>query len=385
LPAVLRRQGQLAALGVKRTPATRGAGEGSALRNLSDLQLQEILEAGRTFLVGPKSRAALSGNAGVRILEQAEKVVKELGLEVDRTLFRKTIPGRRASGGAIFGPGGSKSDRIPILASNGEFVVNADTVRRLGLPFMEALNRGALPGFQDGGEVTVSPGRQGSTSFNVQVNTQEISSAISDAIITAFDRVDLSFDSEGVVNSITDAISTAFASIELPTIEIDTENISVPLDIPANGIPIDASALQDLDLGNNLGAAVRNRLEAVEGSVESLREDANTVLDTLESIDTNTLSSLPAEFESLRRDLVPLDSRVDVVESLVANQRTEILNEVFTLVNEQINNLQFSDNISSRLENFRAETAATFANVNNSIASAVDIANRALSQALARL
>lgn len=42
--------------------------------------------------------------------------------------------------GAIKGPGTATSDSIPILASNGEFMVKAAAVQKLGVPFMKKLN-----------------------------------------------------------------------------------------------------------------------------------------------------------------------------------------------------------------------------------------------------
>lgn len=54
-----------------------------------------------------------------------------------------------ASGGRVSGPGGPREDRVPIMASNGEFVVNAAaTSRNLGL--LHAINGN---GFADGGLV----------------------------------------------------------------------------------------------------------------------------------------------------------------------------------------------------------------------------------------
>ncbi|MGB4823917.1 MAG: hypothetical protein WBP82_03300, partial [Leuconostoc mesenteroides] len=54
---------------------------------------------------------------------------------------------RKAGGGAIRGKGTGTSDEIPIMASNGEFVVRAAAVKEIGLPALRAINAlgGALP------------------------------------------------------------------------------------------------------------------------------------------------------------------------------------------------------------------------------------------------
>ncbi len=58
-----------------------------------------------------------------------------------------------ATGGAVRGAGSGTSDSIPAWLSNGEYVMSADTVSRLGLPFLNALNRGQAPHFASGGYV----------------------------------------------------------------------------------------------------------------------------------------------------------------------------------------------------------------------------------------
>ena len=55
-----------------------------------------------------------------------------------------------ARGGAVRGPGTGTSNSISAWLSNGEFVVRAAAVRRLGLSSMNALNRGHAPGFSIG-------------------------------------------------------------------------------------------------------------------------------------------------------------------------------------------------------------------------------------------
>jgi hypothetical protein len=75
-----------------------------------------------------------------------------------------TLAGFFADGGMISGPGTGKSDSIPAMVSNGEFVVNAEATRRW-LPILSAINGGAglsalaprLPKYATGGLVNVSP------------------------------------------------------------------------------------------------------------------------------------------------------------------------------------------------------------------------------------
>jgi len=61
-----------------------------------------------------------------------------------------------AAGGYISGPGSGTSDSIPAMLSNGEYVVRASAVERLGVPFLDRLNYGAAPGFASGGYVSLA-------------------------------------------------------------------------------------------------------------------------------------------------------------------------------------------------------------------------------------
>lgn len=58
-----------------------------------------------------------------------------------------------ASGGSVSGPGTGTSDSVPAMLSNGEYVLNAQAVDRLGVPFLNGLNTGRLRGFASGGLV----------------------------------------------------------------------------------------------------------------------------------------------------------------------------------------------------------------------------------------
>ena len=67
-----------------------------------------------------------------------------------------------ASGGYITGPGTGTSDSIPAMLSNGEFVLKAATVRKLGARVLDEINEtGKLPGYALGGFVI--PGKPSGT------------------------------------------------------------------------------------------------------------------------------------------------------------------------------------------------------------------------------
>lgn len=87
--------------------------------------------------------------------------------------------GQFATGGAVSGPGGPKSDSIPAWLSNGEYVINAKSAGMLGLNLLNKLNslgkgfnpksRLGLPAFADGGAVSGSSG----VSVNVINNSSQ--------------------------------------------------------------------------------------------------------------------------------------------------------------------------------------------------------------------
>ena len=63
-----------------------------------------------------------------------------------------------AGGGMVTGPGGPTSDSVPLWASNGEYVLNAETVRRLGKAKLDLINHGAsAPRFATGGFIGKYP------------------------------------------------------------------------------------------------------------------------------------------------------------------------------------------------------------------------------------
>ena len=68
-------------------------------------------------------------------------------------LFAKGGIVKAAGGGSIVGAGTGTSDSIPAMLSNGEYVLTAAAVNRLGIPLLDKLNAGDFPGYADGGFV----------------------------------------------------------------------------------------------------------------------------------------------------------------------------------------------------------------------------------------
>lgn len=91
-----------------------------------------------------------------------------------------------ATGGSVDGPGTGTSDSIPAMLSNGEYVLNAQAVDRLGVPFLNGLNTGRLRGFASGGLV----GSGGA--YNHPVNAASSSSSRSSSITLNVSALDAS-------------------------------------------------------------------------------------------------------------------------------------------------------------------------------------------------
>jgi hypothetical protein len=77
--------------------------------------------------------------------KRVAQLIGKLGINTDGTFNR---PNTYAAGGFISGPGGPRSDMIPAMLSNGEYVVKASSVAKYGKGFMDQINSGSLNPFQ---------------------------------------------------------------------------------------------------------------------------------------------------------------------------------------------------------------------------------------------
>lgn len=82
-----------------------------------------------------------------------------------------------ADGGQVSGPGTSRSDSIPAMLSNGEFVVNADSTKKHS-KLLHAINEGRIPKFADGGIVGTSADSSVVSAINDNTSTSSSQSSM---------------------------------------------------------------------------------------------------------------------------------------------------------------------------------------------------------------
>lgn len=92
----------------------------------------------------------------LRNLYLAQRALAE-GKTINEVRYEGTAAMRsltRAEGGPVFGPGTATSDSVPAMLSNGEYVIKASSVSKLGAGALDHINsRGELPAFARGGLV----------------------------------------------------------------------------------------------------------------------------------------------------------------------------------------------------------------------------------------
>lgn len=124
----------------------------------------EAVEQEAVDSIGTFSSAIADAAMGTaKFTDSLNNAIKQIEAQLIQMAVQGTVQGIAgllgfAGGGDIRGPGTSTSDSIPILASNGEKMMNARANRKYG-PILDAMNRGMVPRLATGGPV-------GSTTFS---------------------------------------------------------------------------------------------------------------------------------------------------------------------------------------------------------------------------
>lgn len=126
---------------------------------------------------GAKSGADAVKDFGRSVLATFAQIIsQQLAMMAMRAMFQGTAMGGFmgfADGGAVSGPGTGTSDSIPAMLSNGEYVVKASAVSKVGTGFLDLLNgvvsRPMHGHFADGGPVTSNVGPAPSSGGSTKV------------------------------------------------------------------------------------------------------------------------------------------------------------------------------------------------------------------------
>ena len=141
--------------------------------------VQQALDAARNVqnelakIVDKNSAITTSGTG--QALSELQNIINALAQITDKTVnvtINKTVTGDTgySTGGHVVGEGTGTSDSIPVMLSNGEFVIPAKAVQEVGIPFLERVRRGERPkGYATGGLVTDN--NFGSYSYDFQKKT----------------------------------------------------------------------------------------------------------------------------------------------------------------------------------------------------------------------
>ena len=194
----------------------------------------------------------------------------------------------------------------------------------------------------------------------------------------------MTLDVDDAANVIAGAVSSAFTNIQLPKLEVETTGVSVPLEVPAAGIPIDTSALATLNLGNSVGADIRNRVDALEGRTVSLREEIFTVSTSLEGVDLTTLGGLSAKLTVLETNATTAEGNLASLRLKVDTQETAITQAVDFKINERFNEGNLENDVQARLDRAITRIEADVLRVESLVTKAMSQAGKAMSLAMAR-
>ena len=289
---------------------------------------------------------------------------------------------KRASGGHISGPGGPTSDIIPILASNGEYVINAKAAQSLGLSRLEYLNNhGKLPKFAEGGLV----GSKGATNQQVEIDPSIIAKAIEEAFSSAgqkfsdtVSKIEIPFKvPENLDLTIKPPESTDFLTLKAPdsldlTIKppesTDFLTLKVP-EIPTLKLPEMPTLklpdnIPELKISGGPGAA---RLDAIESSLDIIRENLSGVQKTVETSQETFMSNSGV-----------MDIVSNMLQEYHGNSMTE-LNERFSATEQNL-----ISNLSGVAGKLAADFSSELLNVESKVTQVSSVAQSALSRSMLR-
>ncbi|CCH01993.1 hypothetical protein FAES_3992 [Fibrella aestuarina BUZ 2] len=119
-----------------------------ALQGIKDMLSEYLIQLGTSLTItgGLELLGAAVPGLQALALTGGQKMAVGGAMLAGGIALKAAGPSRKskgyATGGHVLGEGSETSDSIPAWLSNGEFVVKADAVRKVGVPFLNSLNQG---------------------------------------------------------------------------------------------------------------------------------------------------------------------------------------------------------------------------------------------------
>lgn len=142
-----------------------GLSRSKSKEEIAQAKAEQAAQAAKSGVMAANATAAVISAMPFMAWEASPLVIG--AMQASRTAVAGTM--FAAEGGYITGPGTGTSDSIPAMLSNGEYVINAAAVRRLGTGYLNTLNS---PHYADGGQV--GTGAAGSVGNTVTMNVSAL-------------------------------------------------------------------------------------------------------------------------------------------------------------------------------------------------------------------
>lgn len=244
---------------------------------------------------------------------------------------RRVVNGRvvaqYANGGALRGPGGATSDSIPIMGSNGEFMVRAAAVQHYGVGLFELLNAQKLADGGPVGATVTAPATAAPSSLVINLPDMTAATVATQALAAAVAALSASYTAlnltTGVVTPVLNAVTLALStvantasgmlaptldavSLALTTVANTANGLLIPtistLQLANGGLVVsnDTLAQSERDLAITAGTEWGNITNAVNRSVDDqviAHENLKNSLALVRTAFTDTANWANAEFQ----------------------------------------------------------------------------------------
>lgn len=213
--------------------------------------------------------------------------------------YNSQVPKKaRAQGGAVFGPGSATSDSIPAMLSNGEYVINAQSAKRIGYGNLDRLNR-----YADGGKVSKKRSAAREALKDLLQQRRDAVGTITSSLLGAV-GLGAAFD-PGKYRDLLDALKTAGDAVVAAQEKVNEAkaarvNASGPTEMAA-ALKAEAQASRELAEAKKAESVARTQAENAKPTAKNVRKGLRSLAERMSKF-ASVLKALKRK--GLRDDLL---------------------------------------------------------------------------------